>query len=172
MRNCFGLTLLELLITVSIIALVLTLGVPSVLEAQKNMQLKGAAEVSYFALQKARSTAISSQKDIMVMLKSTPPWCIAVSDDGLCDCQVYQDCTVNGVESIIQSSDFNLITLQDIKFGNNNATTFDGVRGLSVGHAGSVVFSDGQNQLKLILSNMGRVRLCVNAGNIGGYASC
>jgi Tfp pilus assembly protein FimT len=172
MRKCFGLTLLELLITVSIITLVITLGVPSVLNAQKTMQLKGAVEVGYFAFQKARSTAISSQEDIVVALKSTPPWCIAVSDVGLCNCQVYQDCTVNGVEAKVEANDFNLIQLQDIKFGNDNAAMFDGIRGLSIGHAGSAVMSDGTNQIKLILSNMGRIRICVKSGQLGGYEPC
>jgi prepilin peptidase dependent protein A/type IV fimbrial biogenesis protein FimT len=172
MRNALGLTLLELLVTVSIMALVLTLGVPSILGAQKSMQLKGAAEVSYFAFQKARSAAISSQSNIMVILNASSPWCIAISDGGLCDCQLYQDCTVNGVEATIQQQDFKLIKMQDVKFGANDSTIFDGVRGLSIGHAGSTVFSDGSNQIKLILSNMGRVRLCVKSGSLGGYETC
>jgi Tfp pilus assembly protein FimT len=172
MRNTIGLTLLELLITISIMAVALTLGVPSVLNIQKSMQLKAAAEVSYFAFQKARSTAISSQSNIMVILNPASPWCIAISDGGLCDCQIYQDCTVNGVEATIHQADFKLVKMQDLKFGANDFTIFDGVRGLSIGHAGSAVFSDGTNQIKLILSNMGRVRLCVKAGSLGGYETC
>lgn len=172
MRNCFGITLLEILVTTSIITLVLTLGIPSVLNAQKVMQLKGAAEVSYFTFQKARSAAISSQLDIMVVLNASNPWCIAISDSDLCDCQVEQDCTVNGIETKVQGTDFKLITMQDLRFGADKATVFDGVRGLAIGHAGSTVFSDGVNQIKLVLSNMGRVRLCINAGQLGGYESC
>ncbi|MDP5031470.1 GspH/FimT family pseudopilin [Paraglaciecola sp.] len=172
MRYCIGLTLLEVLITVSIIALTLTLGVPSVLNAQKNMQLKGAVEVSYFALQKARSTAISNQADITVVFNATNPWCIALSDSGLCDCHIYENCSVEGVESAVKATDFKLIALQDVSFGGDDATNFDGVRGLSIGHAGSAVFSDGSNEVKLILSNMGRVRLCVKSGQLGAYKPC
>lgn len=172
MRSSYGLTLLELLITISITTLVLTLGVPAVLAVQKNMQLKGAVEVSYFAFQQARATAVATRQNIHVALNASKNWCIALSDIGLCDCTVYAECAVEGQEQIIQHSDFHLIELRDIKFGTDNVAVFDGVRGLAIGNAGSVVFSDGDKQVKLILSNMGRIRICMMAGNLGGYDPC
>ena len=172
MRKSSGITLLELLITISIITLVLTLGVPSVLAIQKSMQLKGAVEVSYFAMQQARVSAVAARSDVSVVFNASSPWCIALSDQGICDCRVYADCTIDGVEQKIQHSDFHLITLNDIRFGDDSIAVFDGVRGLAIGHAGSLVFSDGDNQVKLLLSNMGRVRICSLVGQTGTYESC
>lgn len=167
-----GITLLELLISVSIITLVLTLGVPSVLAVQKSLQLKGAVEVSYFALQQARASAVATRNDVSVVFNPSPAWCIALSDQGLCDCSVYADCTIEGVEQKIEHSEFHLITLTDIRFGDDSVAVFDGVRGLAIGHAGSLVFSDGLNQVKLIVSNMGRLRICSLVGQTGAYPAC
>ncbi|WP_340680653.1 GspH/FimT family pseudopilin [Paraglaciecola sp.] len=172
MRNSFGITLLELLITISITTLVLTLGVPTILAIQKTMQLKGAVEISYFAFQQARATAVATRRDVHIAINASNNWCIALSDQGLCDCTIHAECTVETVEQKIQHSDFHLITLRDLKFGPDSTAVFDGVRGLAVGNAGSVVFSDGVNQVKLILSNMGRVRICMMVGKLGAYDPC
>ncbi|KXI27204.1 GspH/FimT family pseudopilin [Paraglaciecola hydrolytica] len=172
MSKSSGITLLELLTTISIITLVLTLGVPAILSVQKTMQLKGAVEVSYFALLQARATAVATRRDVHIALNAGKNWCIALSDHGLCDCTVYNACTIEGVEQKIHYSDFHLIELRDLKFGQDNVAVFDGVRGLAIGNAGSVVFSDGGNLVKLVVSNMGRVRICVQAGKLGAYEPC
>ena len=41
-----------------------------------------------------------------------------------------------------------------------------------MGNSGSVTFGDANDQLKLILSNMGRVRMCVLEGNILAHPAC
>lgn len=167
-----GLTLLELLVTLSILTLVLTLGVPSLLSAQRNMQLKGALEVSYFAFQQARSMAISKQQDIRLVLDASSNWCLALTAAEQCNCQLFQDCVIDGVEYAVRGTDFHLIALSEVKFGKQQQAVFDGVRGLAVGNAGSTIFSDGVNRAKLILSNMGRVRICVLDGQVGAYPAC
>ena len=57
-------------------------------------------------------------------------------------------------------------------FGQNSSAVFDGARGIAMGNSGSVVFGSGGDELKLIVSNMGRVRLCVQAGDIREYSQC
>lgn len=167
-----GLTLLELLITISIIALVSSFGAPLVTSIQKDLQLKGAAEVGYFALQQARSSAVSKGKSVSMAFQSGVNWCAALSDSGLCDCSKLNDCTIDGVEQKITYVDFNLIDMQNLKFGKDSMAVFDGLRGLAIGHAGSLVFTNGSQELKLILSNMGRVRICAVGFAVGGYSKC
>ena len=167
-----GFTLLELMVTVSIIAIVVTIGAPAVLSTQKSMQLKGAIEASYFSFQYARSAAITAGADVTVSMTSGTDWCVGVSDGGDCDCNTLNSCTINGVEQLVKSSDFKLVTMQNISFGVTNTAVFDGVRGLSIGSAGSTVFSDGNNEARLILSNMGRIRICMAAGELGRYSLC
>jgi len=172
MFKCTGLTLLELLFTIAIIALVTSLAAPLVTSMQKNLQLKGAIQTGYFALQQARSSAISKGMSVSMVFQSGKYWCAALSDSGLCDCSKFNDCTIDGVEQKITNTDFNLISMRDLKFGKDSVAIFDGLRGLAVGHAGSLVFTDGSQRLKLILSNMGRVRICALGVATGGYQLC
>lgn len=167
-----GLTLLELMVTVSIIAIVVSIGAPAVLNTQKTMQLKGAIEASYFAFQHARSAAISAGADVTVSITSGTDWCVGISDGGDCDCNILNSCTINGVEQLVKSSDFSPVSMQNLSFGASSTAVFDGVRGLSIGNAGSTVFTDGSNDAKLILSNMGRARICMAVGELGRYSSC
>jgi prepilin peptidase dependent protein A/type IV fimbrial biogenesis protein FimT len=167
-----GLSLLELMVTVSIIAIVVSIGAPAVLKTQKTMQLKGAVETSYFAFQQARSSAISSASDVTVSITAGTNWCVAISDGGDCDCNTLNSCTINGVEQIIKARDFHMVTMEELSFGASSSADFDGVRGLSIGSAGSTIFSDGTNKAKLVLSNMGRARICMDEGNLGSYSAC
>ena len=172
MYHLSGLTLLELLITISILVLVVSLGSPAINSIQKNMQLKGAAQNSYFAFQQARVAAITKSVDITVAIRSGKNWCAALSDSGVCDCTIAYECTLDGVEYKVDSSDYRFVSIDKVKFGVDSVAVFDANRGLAIGHAGSVVFTDGDKQLKLILSNMGRVRICAVDGSIGGYEAC
>ena len=172
MKNQHGISLLELKITVSIIAILVTIGGPAILTMQKSLQLKAAVETSYFAFQGARSVAVSLGRDVSVSIVDSTDWCVGLSDRGACDCTVLNSCTINSVEQLVKAQDYGNISIQNVRFGTNNLAVYDGVRGLSIGNAGSVIFSDGVNQAKLILSNMGRVRICVAAGNVGRYSPC
>ena len=172
MHNLSGLTLLELLITISILVLVVSLGSPAINSIQKNMQLKAAAESSYFAFQQARVAAITQNKDVTVAIQPGKKWCAALSDTGLCDCTILNECTINGVEYKVDFADYRFVSINKVTFGVDDIAVFDANRGMAIGHAGSVVFTDGNKQLKLILSNMGRVRICAVASSLGGYGKC
>jgi Tfp pilus assembly protein FimT len=172
MRNLSGLTLLELLITISIIVLVVSLGAPAVTSIQKNMQLKAAAQSSYFAFQQARAAAITKSIDVTVAIRPGKNWCAALSDRGVCDCATPNQCSLDGVEYKVDFTDYHFISIDKVTFGKDHVAVFDANRGLAIGHAGTVVFTDGDKQLKLILSNMGRVRICAVDSSLGGYEPC
>ena len=172
MHSLSGLTLLELLITISILVLVVSLGSPVINSIQKNMQLKGAVESSYFAFQQARVAAITKSVDITVAIHPGKNWCLALSDSSECDCSIANECTLDGVEYKVDFADYRFVSIDKVTFGADNAAVFDANRGLAIGHAGSVVFTDADRQLKLILSNMGRVRICAVDSRLGGYEKC
>ena len=136
------------------------------------MQLKGAAESSYFAFQQARVAAITKNVDVTVAINPGKKWCAALSDGGVCDCSVAYECTLDGVEYKVDFADYRFVSINKVTFGADNVAVFDANRGLAIGHAGSIIFTDGNKQLKLILSNMGRVRICAVNSIIGGYGAC
>ena len=74
MFKCTGLTLLELLFTIAIIALVTSLAAPLVTSMQKKLQLKSAIQTGYFALQQARSSAISKGMSVSMVFQSGKYW--------------------------------------------------------------------------------------------------
>ncbi|WP_100643381.1 GspH/FimT family protein [Alteromonas facilis] len=172
MYNAKGLTLLELIVVIAIIGIVITVGAPSIVESQRIMAHKGAVESSYFTMQSARSRAISSGNNITVNFDDTAPWCIGVSDGGVCNCQVANSCQVDGVERVIDATDFDNIVLQEINFGGNAFTVYDGQRGMALNNAGSFVLSDGDAEARLELSNIGRLRICMETGSLGTYPAC
>jgi prepilin peptidase dependent protein A/type IV fimbrial biogenesis protein FimT len=172
MHSLSGLTLLELLITISIIVLVVSLGSPAINSIQKHMQLKGAAQSSYFAFQQARISAITKNIDVTVAIRPGKNWCAALSDNGVCDCGAPNECTLDGVEYKVDFADYRFVSIDKVTFGVDNVAVFDANRGLAMGHAGTIVFTDGDKQLKLILSNMGRIRICAEGSRLGGYDAC
>lgn len=172
MKNQHGISLIELMITVSIIAILVIVGGPAIFAMQKSLQLKAAVETSYFAFQTARATAISLGKDVSVSIVDSTSWCVGLSDSGACDCTILQSCTINSVEQSVKAQDFENISIENVRFGANDLAVFDGIRGISIGNAGSLIFSDGANKVKLILSNMGRVRICAAVGDVGRYSPC
>ncbi|WP_414828006.1 GspH/FimT family pseudopilin [Alteromonas sp. H39] len=172
MKRQKGLTLLELMITIAIVAIVVTLGAPSILTAQRNLALSGAVENSYFALQQARSHAVRQSSDILVDFSDNAGWCIGTTDQGDCDCNVAASCTVDGVEQVLSSEDFPHIQMQNVNFGADDQAVFDGTRGLSIGSAGTLEFNDGNRTARLSLNDVGRVSICVVAGDLGNYEPC
>ena len=172
MHNLSGLTLLELLITISILILLVSLGLPAINSIQKNIQLKAAVRGTYFAFQQARVAAISKNIDVTMTILSGEKWCLALSDNGVCDCGIAFECTLDEVEYKVDSADYRFVSIDKVTFGANNVAIFDANRGLAIGHAGSITFTDGEKKLKIILSNMGRVRICAVGSSIGGYEAC
>ncbi len=171
-NNQTGLSLLELMITIAIIGIVITLGAPSIIEAQRNRVLSGAIENSYFTLQQARSNAVRKGEDIIVDFSAAPQWCIGATDQPTCDCSTLNSCTVDGLEQVLDNQDFPQIEMQNVNFGVNDQATFDGTRGLSIGSAGNLELTDGTRTVRLNLNNVGRVSICVVTGNLGSYQPC
>jgi prepilin peptidase dependent protein A/type IV fimbrial biogenesis protein FimT len=79
---------------------------------------------------------------------------------------------LDGVEYKVDFSDYRFISIDKVTFGEDHVAVFDANRGLAIGHAGTVVFRDGDKQLKLILSNMWRLRIYSVDSSLGGYEAC
>ncbi len=178
MRVKNGFTLLELMVTLAILAIVLGVGVPSMLEIARNARLQGAAQESYALLQYARSDALRTGTDRFVVWSSASGnWCAVVSDRNDCNC-LSEDCSIDGILRQQNSTDFTDVTLAGAAFSAGSYTRFDGMRGLAEGHAGSVSYqlpSSGEgavaDEVRIIISGLGRVRQC-QVGGVGSYPAC
>lgn len=167
-----GMSLLELMVTISITMILVTVGAPAWLTAKNDLQLKHAIEASYFLMQHGRASAISSGRDVFVTFKPGANWCLGLNVGGPCECAIADRCHLNALDMSVSHQDFGAVSLGNLRFGDDASAIFDGARGIAMGNAGSVVFSDNDTQAKLIVSNMGRVRICVVQGELGGYPPC
>lgn len=170
-RTLAGYSLLECLLCMSILALLLSFALPSFSEAQRRTAMRSTLTQTYFLLKQARQLAIENQQSVSAVVMAEPSWCIGLTTENLCNCHVANSCMVSGEPYALTASD-NHIVLSAVTFAEGDRTRFDGIHGTAYGHAGSVIYSDGERQGKVIVNNLGRVRLCLSAGELKGYASC
>lgn len=167
-----GMSLLKLLICIAVLATLATSGASSFTPLVQKYQMHGASQGIYFLLQQARSMAITMQQDIAVDIHAGTNWCIALTTAHSCDCTIKDNCLVNNAEWKISVEEYDLTQVTKITFGTNMQTVFSSPRGLTAGNAGSLVLSDGRHELKVLLSNMGRVRICALTQGFSPYKQC
>lgn len=176
-RKQSGYSLLELLITLAVLAVIITAGVPTFLNMLENSRATSAAQETYALLQYARSDALrAGETRYVVWQQSEPLWCVAVATTADCDC-LTETCAIDGVERRLDSEDFGQVSLVSAAFVSGSYTAFDGLRGLAEGNAGTVTYglnSAQQNldQSRVVVSTLGRVRMCQTGAVSGGLASC
>jgi prepilin-type N-terminal cleavage/methylation domain-containing protein len=160
-RKFKGFTLVEMIVTVAVLAILLTAGIPAFQSTLDKRRLTGAVEQLYSDLQFARSEAIRQNKRVTVYFTSTSAWCYGmdVEPSSDCDCNSAPgNCTVGGVQKVVSGTDFRNVTLSNNTFASNNVT-FDPRRGTA--NQGRVSLqSSAIGTVEVIVSNPGRVRIC------------
>lgn len=170
-----GFTLVELMVTVAVLAILLSIAVPAFQSTLDKRRLVGAAEQLYTDLQYARSEAIRQNKNVTVYFTGTSTWCYGMDDDtsSACTCSTEPgNCTVGNVQKVVPGTDFRNVTLSENPFLTGNVA-FDPRRGTAKDGSASVA-SVGIGTVKVIVSSSGRVRICSPTGttNIKDYPSC
>lgn len=164
-----GFTLVGLMVTVAVLAILLTVGLPSFQSTLDKRRLTGTVEQLYADLQYARSAAIRQNKKVTVYFSdysTTSPWCYGMTDtSNACDCKTAASaCTVGDVQKVVPGTDFRNVTLTS-SFASDNFA-FDPQRGTAKQGTVSVA-SAGIGTIKVIVSNPGRVRIC--SDNVADY---
>lgn len=141
----------------------------------KSSRIQGAVQDTYALLQYARSDALRTGEDRFVVWdENGGNWCAAVAAANDCDC-LTEDCSIDGVLRQINSTDYQNVNFSSTFTG--DYTRFDGLRGLAEGHAGTVSYQimDGaavDYESRVVVSVLGRIRLCSATGSSGGYSPC
>ncbi|GAB6141384.1 hypothetical protein JCM14076_21130 [Methylosoma difficile] len=159
LKNNFqlGFSLTELLIVIGVIGILASIAIPSFDEMLERRKLIDAAEAILADLRWAKAEAIKRNIDVTVTFT-----------DGNNGSWAYWVNPGNKALEASTRADFKEIGLSQ-NFGSND-TSFDYIRGGS--ENGTITLSSPNYQLKVILSVMGRSRVCAVDNHIGDYEIC
>lgn len=174
-----GFTLLELMLTLTVLGVLIALAAPSMQEMLARNRLKSAAQALTEDLQWTRGEAIRRNADLYVTF-NLATWCYGVSVTKGCDCRLSNPTAANAcalpsngepILKTVTGVDFPGIAMSTTFSGQPPEATFTPRRAIATG--GSITFLSAQGaELRVILSLLGRVRFCSPAQSVPGYPAC
>jgi len=178
-----GFTIMELMIAVSIIGIIAMIAVPNMRAYMDKHRVISAAEAIYQQLIYARSEAISRSQNVVVrgaVGADTSNWAVGVSTNTSCnptltDASTASACVLDvggtNVLKRIASTEYPGVTLNDAP--GLFTVTFDPTRGtIAVGENGTAYVRYGNYELRVIVSVIGRARICAGGSGVRGYSPC
>lgn len=184
MHSSRGFTLIELMVTIAVLAILLTLAAPSFNDFFQRYRLRGAADDVVTLMAMARSEAIARNRNVAIVFSGTgEAWCVGgaaaaepaapgelVTSVPTCNCS--GDCTIGGRVMESQGANYRGVTMaaapSPFVFNRLNGT----VDPLT---AATTTFKspNGKYSLAVEVSPLGRGRLCVPSGPaMTGFESC
>jgi prepilin-type N-terminal cleavage/methylation domain-containing protein len=156
-----GFTLIEAAFTMAVLAIVLSVAVPTYASYLARQRLRHVAELLELDLRRARTLSVEEGRDIRVSFTSGPQWCWGASRLASCDCATgLPRCELGG----ISHRDHKGTLLQS-----GQGITFEAGKGRAVGWARIGISNDRNQQLHLDLNPLGRPQIC---GNDARKGSC
>jgi len=158
MNRSRGLTLIELIVSIVVLAILTTLVIPSFSDLAKRRRLINATEAVYADLQLARSEAIKRSRPLTADLVDG---CLTITDQSISPALVLTSTCIALYPAVSLSA-------------KGTPLVFDRVRGVPSPTGGTLVLSSpGGLETRVIVSRFGRVRICSPATNkVGAYPSC
>lgn len=172
-----GVTLLELIITVAVIAVLLAVVAPSFNDFFDKNRLKQATEDIYGLIMRAKAETVTRDANMFVNVDADA-WCVGFAAAANCTCSPLPDpgdagaCAVPvaGV-NVLQVIDGANFTGVDITSA-NTGIEFNRLRGTTFNNR-TVSLTSGAWSLNIVVSQDGRIRLCApDAGRTMGYPQC
>ncbi len=168
-----GLTLMELMVTVAIMAILIVLVVPSFNSFLARGRLTGAAEALAQDLQLARSEAMRRNTEVRFSFSPGGTWCYgSVAAGTACTCTTLNSCTLRQVDGGAYPG----VTMSAPSFP-SNTTTFTPRLGMA--NAGTVEFTHpNAGTLRVSLGveeepdSASQVHVCSTSGRLGHHPAC
>jgi type IV fimbrial biogenesis protein FimT len=178
-----GITLLEILIAIAIVAILAAVAVPSYVDFVNRSRLASAAEAVYSHLQYARSEVVAKNRDVYLRYANasgaSADWCIGVSTDDYCDC------TDNTPACVLRPSATSSTALPsrtlhgadyprsflDVNNGFDKTITAPRANaGAGSPYTATIASADTGQTVSVIVSSNGRVRIC--SDDLSQYPDC
>lgn len=158
-----GITSIEVLITVAIVAVIVSISIPQYFKYIEDNRIRNAVEDIYAKLFWARSIAIKQNQTITFVVQTGSSWCVGFSSTGSCTCSTAGSCNMGR----LQSTDYPLTTLAQTGIGSSNS--FESHRGM-VASVGNLSVSSSGKTVDVRLNHMGLARIC--SSSMAGYKTC
>jgi prepilin-type N-terminal cleavage/methylation domain-containing protein len=166
-RQQLGFTVLELLVVLTIIAIISLLVVPSFLSFIEEFHVTSVGEDLLYNLQYARSEAIKRNTNIYVTFNTTDPWCYGINVGATCACSSAGNCTLGAFA--ITKTQSEVMTTKGLSGG---SIIFEGTRGATTNGASEIIFTIyGQTTaMGVSVTQIGDMTMC--SSTIAGYTAC
>jgi len=184
--DCGGVTLIELMVTIGVLAILAVAGIPSFLDYFDRSAVRGAADGVISLISDARAEAVKNDLDVNIaMTGSGNAWCVGANAASApsggfpaqgataCDCSDSSQCFVSGQHLVFAATDF-----PGVQAGSSmTAMTFDSRLGIVSPLASrslTLTSPRGKYDLAVQVNPLGQARLCVPASkpSIAGVPSC
>ncbi len=169
-----GFTLVELLVTLAVVALLVTVAAPAMARFLDQARLRAAAQTLAQELRQARNHALAHQSrthfSIAVRARR---WCYGWRDDSTCQCDSHAGAALcrtasDGRMHTQSSADFPAVQLSGNQHSTHPGVIFSPLRGTAT--ATAFVLRNRYAAARVIISPLGRVRICSPDGRV--YPSC
>ena len=183
-----GFTVIELLIAVAVLAILMSLALPSYRTIIEKRQVTSGAEQFTAFLSAAQSESVKRNQFVAVNYNwNGGAWCLGMTagdDDSVdCDCTTASSCSLDGTEKVLSAAGLDKTNILDSATVGGEDTdgtiVFDPVRGLLVdGETAEFrLISPDQNMyaLNIDMRPTGRLQICSSARgdkSVPGYSDC
>ncbi len=163
-----GITLVEALVVVIMLAILVAVLTPSMNTYFNQGNIKGAAEALYGDVNLARTTATKSTDTVTITFVSGASWCYGLSSAAIaCACNSAPSST-NCNLGLTTSANFKNTTLAVT----NATTTFSTSRGTTTSNVAVFSATNPTQSATVTISNMGAPSICSTGASVGGYPAC
>lgn len=150
-----GLTLLELVICVAVLAVLGVLALPSLGGQLERQRLRNAAQSLAGDIAEARFLAAQRGLPVHVLAQDGATWCWGVSMSSGCDCSAAQACRIHAVPGASHTG-IRLLTTMAVQLQPT---------GEALASASATFESGHGDRLRVDVSPQGRARLCAQSGS-------
>lgn len=158
LRSHDGFTLIELVVTITVLAILASMAIPSFTNMMERQRLINATEAIYSDMQNARSEAVKRSLQIVTSIQGD---CLIVADKLVSPTFVLSNTCMTAFPTIGMAT-------------SHSPIYFDRVRGITnpTGGGGTITLTSSNGLVaKVVISGFGRVRVC-SPTKIGGYPTC
>lgn len=160
--RCTGLTLIELVLALAVLAVLGALALPTLGTRLDQQRLDTAAEMLVADIHEARFEAARQGRALHLVLQPGAAWCWSVATEASCPCGQAQACELRSARGQDHAG-IQLVRGQTVHLQAN---------GQADGNAGALLESRSGQQLRVDVQSLGRARICSARGGNTRYPPC